>query len=72
MTNYDNYVNDINTYLESEINRYYSTYASSVRQRIKDWNAQHSKVKDSIQRVEKEINGIRNRQHTIKSIISKL
>ena len=72
MTNYDNYVNDISTYLESEINRYYSTYASSVRQRIKDWNAQHSKVKDSIQRVEKEINGIKNRQHTIKSIISKL
>ena len=72
MANYDNYVNDISTYLESEINRYYSTYASSVRQRIKDWNAQHSQVKDSIQKVENEINGIKNRQYTIKSIISKL
>ncbi len=72
MTNYNNYVDDISAYLETEINRYYNTYASTVKQRIKDWNAQHRKVKDSIQRVEKEIDGIKIRQNTIKSIISKL
>lgn len=72
MTNYDNYVEDIRKYLESEINRYYSTYASTILQRITDWNDQHRMVKDKIQNIENEINKIRNRQHTIKSIISKL
>lgn len=72
MTNYNNYADDIIKCLESEINRYYSTYASTIDQRIQDWNIQHRKVKDNIQRIEKEINGIKNRQQTIKSIISKL
>ena len=70
MTNYNTYVNDISAYLESVINRYYSTYASTVRQRIKDWEIQHRKIKDRIQKIEKEINGLRNRQQSIKNIIS--
>lgn len=72
MTNYNNYVDDINSYLETEINRYYSTYASTVRERIKDWETQHRKIKEKIQKIEKEINGLRNRQQSIKSIISKI
>lgn len=72
MTNYNTYVNDISAYLESEINRYYSTYASTVRQRIKDWGTQHRNIKERIQKIEKEINGLRNRQLSIKNIISKL
>ena len=72
MTNYNNYVDDINSYLETEINRYYSTYASTIRQRIKDWETQHRKIKDRIQKIEKEINGLRNRQQSIKNIISKI
>lgn len=72
MTNYNNYVDDINSYLETEINRYYSTYASTVRERIKDWETQHRKIEEKIQKIEKEINGLRNRQQSIKSIISKI
>lgn len=72
MTNYNIYVNDICAYLESEINRYYSTYASTVRQRIKDWETQHRNIKERIQKIEKEINGLRNRQQAIKNIISKI
>lgn len=72
MTNYNTYVNDISSYLESEINRYYSTYASTVRQRIKDWETQHRNIKERIQRVEKGINGLKNRQQSIKNIISKI
>lgn len=72
ITNYNTYVNDISEYLESEINKYYSTYASIVKQRIKDWETQHRNVKDKIQKIEKEINGLRNRQQSIKNIISKI
>ena len=72
MTNYNTYVNDISAYLESEINRYYSTYASTVRQRIKDWETQHRNIKERIQKIEKEIIGLRNRQQSIKNIISKI
>ena len=45
ITNYNNYVSDVNKYLESEINKYYSTYASTVNQRIQEWNIQHREVK---------------------------
>lgn len=72
ITNYNTYVNDISAYLESEINRYSSTYASTVRQRIKDWETQHRNIKERIQKIEKEINGLRNRQQSIKNIISKI
>ena len=72
MTNYNNYVDDINSYIETEINRYYSTYASTVRQRIKDWETQHRNIKERIQKIEKEINGLENRQQSIKNIISKI
>ena len=72
MTNYNNYVDDINSYIETEINRYYSTYASTVRQRIKEWETQHRNIKERIQKIEKEINGIENRQQSIKNIISKI
>jgi GTPase Era involved in 16S rRNA processing/gas vesicle protein len=72
MTNYNNYLDDVSMYLELEINRYYSTYDSTVKQRIKEWNSQHRKAKERIQKIENEIDGIKNRQHSIKSIISKL
>lgn len=72
MTNYNNYVDDINSYLETEINRYNSTYASTIRQRIRDWETQHRNIKDKIQKIEKEINGLKNRQQSIKNIISKI
>lgn len=72
MTNYNNYVNDINLYLQTEINRYYSTYASTIRQRINDWETQHRNIKERIQKIEKEINGLRNRQQSIKNIMSKI
>lgn len=72
IANYTNYVNDINNYLESEIKRYYSTYDSTVKQRINHWNKQHRAVKDNIKRIEKEIDGIKNRQLAIKRILTTL
>lgn len=71
MTNYNNYVDDISNYLETEFNRYYSTYASTIRQRIKDWETQHQIAKCRIQNIEKEIDSLKNRQQSIKNIISK-
>lgn len=72
MRDYNNYVDDISLYLETEINRYYSTYASTIRQRIKDWETQHWNIKERIQKIEKEIIGLRNRQQSIKNIMSKM
>lgn len=72
MTDYNNYVRDISENLESEINRYYSTYASTIQQRIKEWDEQHRSIKTKISRVENEIDGLKNRQQVIQSIISKI
>ena len=72
ITNYNNYVSDVNKYLESEINKYYSTYASTVNQRIQEWNIQHREVKEKIAMVENEIDGILKRQQSIKTIITQI
>lgn len=72
ITNYNNYVSDVNKYLESEINKYYSTYASTVNQRIQEWNIQHREVKEKIAMVENEIDGIVKRQQSIKTIITQI
>lgn len=72
MTNYNNFVDDIGSYLETEINRYYSTYASTINQRIKDWEARHRIVKGRIQMIEKEIDSLGSRQQMIKKMISKI
>ena len=72
ITNYNNYVTDVNKYLESEINKYYSTYASTVNQRIQEWNIQHREVKEKIAMVENEIDGILKRQQSIKTIITQI
>lgn len=70
MTNYNNFVDDIRSRLETEINRYYSTYASTIAQRIKDWEARHRAVKGRIQMIEKEIDSLGSRQQMIKKMIS--
>lgn len=72
ITNYNNYVTDVNKYLESEINKYYSTYASTVNKRIQEWNIQHREVKEKIAMVENEIDGILKRQQSIKTIITQI
>lgn len=72
MTNYNNIVDDIRSRLETEINRYYSTYASTIAQRIKDWEARHRAVKGRIQMIEKEIDSLGSRQQMIKKMISKI
>lgn len=72
MTNYNNFVDDIRSRLETEINRYYSTYASTIAQRIKDWEARHRAVKGRIQMIEKEIDSLGSRQQMIKKMISKI
>ena len=72
MTNYNNFVDDIGSYLETEINRYYSTYASTINQRIRDWEARHRIVKRRIQMIEKEIDSLGSRQQMIKKMISKI
>lgn len=72
MTNYNNFVDDIGSRLETEINRYYSTYASTIAQRIKDWEARHRAVKGRIQMIEKEIDSLGSRQQMIKKMISKI
>lgn len=72
MTNYNNFVDDISSCLEAEINRYYSTYASTINQRIKDWEARHRIVKGRIQMIEKEIDSLGSRQQMIKKMISKI
>lgn len=72
MTNYNNFVDDISSCLEAEINRYYSTYASTIAQRIKDWEARHRIVKGRIHMIEKEIDSLGSRQQMIKKMISKI
>lgn len=72
MTNYNNFVDDISSCLEAEINRYYSTYASTINQRIKDWEARHRIVKGRIHMIEKEIDSLGSRQQMIKKMISKI
>ena len=72
MTNYNNFVDDIGSRLETEINRYYSTYASTIAQRIKDWEARHRAVKGRIQMIEREIDSLGSRQQMIKKMISKI
>lgn len=72
MTNYNNFVDDIGSRLETEINRYYSTYASTIAQRIKDWEARRRAVKGRIQMIEKEIDSLGSRQQMIKKMISKI
>lgn len=72
MTNYNNFVDDIGSRLETEINRYYSTYASTIAQRIKDWEARHRAVKGRIQMIEEEIDSLGSRQQMIKKMISKI
>lgn len=72
MTNYNNFVDDIRSRLETEINRFYSTYASTIAQRIKDWEARHRAVKGRIQMIEKEIDSLGSRQQMIKKMISKI
>lgn len=72
MTNYNNFVDDIRSRLETEINRYYSTYAFTIAQRIKDWEARHRAVKGRIQMIEKEIDSLGSRQQMIKKMISKI
>lgn len=72
MTNYNNFVDDIRSRLETEINRCYSTYASTIAQRIKDWEARHRAVKGRIQMIEKEIDSLGSRQQMIKKMISKI
>ena len=72
MTNYNNFVDDIRSRLETEISRYYSTYASTIAQRIKDWEARHRAVKGRIQMIEKEIDSLGSRQQMIKKMISKI
>ena len=72
MTNYNNFVDDIGSRLETEINRYYSTYASTIAQRIKDWEARHRIVKGRVQMIEKEIDSLGSRQQMIKKMISKI
>lgn len=72
MTNYNNFVDDIGSRLETEINKYYSTYASTIAQRIKDWEARHRAVKGRIQMIEKEIDSLGSRQQMIKKMISKI
>lgn len=65
-------MDDIRSRLETEINRYYSTYASTIAQRIKDWEARHRAVKGRIQMIEKEIDSLGSRQQMIKKMISKI
>lgn len=72
MADYDNFVKDINNALHAEINKYYSTYASAVEQRITDWNTKHRTIKENIEKTEADIATIKNRQFSIKNILLKL
>lgn len=72
MTDYDNYVKDINNALNTEINRYYSAYASIAEQRIIDWNTKHRTIKANIKKTEEDIAALKNRQASVKNILLKL
>jgi hypothetical protein len=72
MSNYNIYISDINQQIESEINRYYTTYKAIVQEEMARWEEQHSAVKDKIRAVTSEIKNIQSRQTSIKTIISKL
>ena len=72
MADYDNFVKDINNALHAEINKYYSTYASIVEQRITDWNTKHRTIKENIEKTEADMATSKNRQFSIKNILLKL
>lgn len=72
VSNYNTYVNDINKNIESEINKYYSTYKQAVQDEISQWNAKYSAVKKKISDIQLEISNIKSRQTSIKNIISNI
>ena len=72
MMDYDNYVCDLSSALEAEIRKYYSTYSSTIDQRIQQWNTQHRAIEDRIQQIEIEIANIKNRRSSIKNLLLKV
>lgn len=72
MKNYNEYVDEISGFLESEIYRYQCAYLSIVEQEIEDWSVRYRNVKSENLKFEKEINELNNRQQIIKQIISNL
>lgn len=72
MMDYDNYVCDLSSALEAEIRKYYSTYSSTIDQRIQQWNTQHRAIEDRIQQIEIEIANIKNRRSSIKHLLLKV
>lgn len=69
VSNYNIYVNDVSKNIESEINKYYATYKSTVEEEIKQWNTKYSGVKNKIQEVREEMASIKSRQSSIKGMI---
>lgn len=72
MSNYSTYINDVTRSIEVEINRYYTTYNSEIQKRIDQWQEEHRKVHDNIQRTKIEIADINNRKSLIQNIITRI
>lgn len=69
LANFSGYINDVNKSIETEINRYYSTYNTEIQKRINNWEADYDKVYTNIQRTKIELADINNRKSLIENII---
>lgn len=69
MANFSGYINDVNKSIETEINRYYSTYNTEIQRRINNWKADYDNVYTNIQKTKIELADINNRKSLIENII---
>lgn len=72
IANTNTYIVDLSKNIETEINRYFSSYNSIVNDRISKWKEQHNMINIRIATIQCEIDRIRSRQRSIKDIINRI
>lgn len=72
IVNTNTYIVDLSKNIETEINRYFSSYNSIVNDRISKWKEQHNMINIRIATIQCEIDRIQSRQHSIKDIINRI
>lgn len=72
IVNTNTYIVDLSKNIETEINRYFSSYNSIVNDRISKWKEQHNMINIRIATIQCEIDRIQSRQRSIKDIINRI
>ena len=72
IANTNTYIVDLSKNIETEINRYFSSYNSIVNDRISKWKEQHNMINIRIATIQCEIDRIQSRQRSIKDIINRI